>query len=177
MAKRKTDADFPWPKIDASQYFLGWRSEPIGSRRTIVEVFYPEGNGALVVATDTRGDLKVRTVRAVPVKDVYETANEFLALAQVSDRAARKSLKPLECFADEVFAAELSLVPPLLPENPRGKHIACGKKTSKKDCRQLQHVYESARSRGASKTSASQQAWGSLRENPGQLARRLARGG
>jgi len=66
-------------------------------------------------------------------------------------------------------------------DNPRkgqrGDHIACGTEISNKDCRQLQHVYKSARKRKASKTSAAQQAWGSLQENPQQLARRLARGG
>lgn len=49
--------------------------------------------------------------------------------------------------------------------NPGGKHIACGTEITKKECRQLQHVYESARERGYSPERAAKQAWGSL-SNP-----------
>ncbi len=54
--------------------------------------------------------------------------------------------------------------------NPGDKHMACGD-LSAKDCRQLQHVYESARGRGFSKKRAAQQAWGSLR-NPDDVGSR-----
>lgn len=53
-----------------------------------------------------------------------------------------------------------------MTRNPRGKHIACGSRIGAKDCRQLQHVYESAKRRGASDERAAKQAWGSLRRNP-----------
>jgi len=49
--------------------------------------------------------------------------------------------------------------------NPRGKHIACGTEITAKQCRQLQHVYESQKKRGLSDKRAAQSAWGSLR-NP-----------
>ncbi len=49
--------------------------------------------------------------------------------------------------------------------NPRGKHIACGSRISKKKCRQLQHVYTSQKKRGLSDERAAKSAWGSLR-NP-----------
>jgi hypothetical protein len=41
------------------------------------------------------------------------------------------------------------------------EHVACGDLSAKK-CRQLQHVYTSARKRGYSKTRAAQQAWGAV---------------
>ncbi len=47
----------------------------------------------------------------------------------------------------------------------RGKHIACGSKITAKECRQLQHVYESQRARGLSPERAAQSAWGSI-DNP-----------
>jgi hypothetical protein len=46
-------------------------------------------------------------------------------------------------------------------KNPRGKHMSCGSLSAKK-CRQLQHVYESARDRGFSKKRAAKQAWGAV---------------
>jgi hypothetical protein len=49
--------------------------------------------------------------------------------------------------------------------NPKGRHISCGSRITAKQCRQLQHVYESARDRGFSPERAAKQAWGSL-ENP-----------
>ena len=56
--------------------------------------------------------------------------------------------------------------------NPGGQHIACGSEITDKECRQLQHVYESAKDRGYSAERSAQQAWGSLRHNPkGQLIR------
>lgn len=55
--------------------------------------------------------------------------------------------------------------------NPRGKHIACGSEITPKECRQLQHVYESAKDRGYSAERAAKQAWGSLRHNPRDLPR------
>jgi len=50
--------------------------------------------------------------------------------------------------------------------NPKGKHISCGTEITAKECRQLQHVYESARDRGYSPERAAKQAWGSLRNPP-----------
>jgi hypothetical protein len=50
--------------------------------------------------------------------------------------------------------------------NPRGKHIACGSELTAKECRQLQHVYESAQDAGYSAERSAKQAWGSLRRNP-----------
>lgn len=45
--------------------------------------------------------------------------------------------------------------------NPKGKHMACGD-LSAKQCRQLQHVYESERARGLSKQRAAQAAWSAV---------------
>lgn len=45
--------------------------------------------------------------------------------------------------------------------NPAGRHIECGDLPAKQ-CRQLQHVYESARDRGFSKKRAAQQAWSTV---------------
>lgn len=45
--------------------------------------------------------------------------------------------------------------------NPAGRHIDCGD-LPPKQCRQLQHVYESARSRGFNKKRAAQQAWSTV---------------
>jgi len=58
--------------------------------------------------------------------------------------------------------------------NPGRQHVSCGD-LSDKDCRQLQHVYESARARGFTKQRAAQQAWGSL-DNPGRPKRRRRNG-
>lgn len=45
--------------------------------------------------------------------------------------------------------------------NPKGRHVSCGD-LSAKQCRQLQHVYESERSRGLSKQRAAQAAWSAV---------------
>jgi len=64
-------------------------------------------------------------------------------------------------------------------KNPAGRHIACGD-LPPKQCRQLQHVYESAIGRGFSKQRAAQQAWSTvnrtMESNPMKTATYYYRG-